>query len=343
MKREIDCLIAAGTEDLAGPQYLASSTVFALAKAMTAQGRKTGILVIDADLDPSHVSRDESADIVIYRSAKPVSTLPALSAALGQPRLLLLPNQLEAYAILQTPGLDATIWLGEDDLALLGDRWMSAPHRLWADSAYVAAVAKRLTQCPVQVVAPPLGPAAGQGSLPSPKANCLAVVGARPRDGLALTLSLAKRRSDLHVIVVDWPRLSATARQAFFTRAADCGNIDWRRPDGPAALLTAVAEAGVILVPAMEPIGHRDWICQMRLAGRSFLGSDLGAVPDLLGNRQRILPASSSPDLWLQHLDRLRHLPTTLQASPAGASLASEANLTTSYDSIVSRFLAPSA
>jgi hypothetical protein len=335
MKREIDCLIAAGTEDLAGPQYLASSTVFALAKAMTAQGCKTGILVIDPDLDPSHVSRDENEDVVIYRSAKPVSTLPALSAALGRPRLLILPNQLDAYAILQTPGLDATIWLGEDDLTLLGNRWMSAPHRLWADSAYVAAVAQRLTQSAVEIISPPLGPTAGPGSLPSPKINCLAVVGARPRDGLALVLSLAKQRSDLHVIVVDWPRLTATARQAFFTRAADCGNIDWRRPDGPAALLNAVAEAGVILIPAMEPIGHRDWICQMRLAGRCLLGSDLGAVPALIGNRQQILPASAPPDLWLQHLDRLRHLPvTTIPAADNG--------LTTRCDIIVARFLATS-
>lgn len=335
MKREIDCLIAAGSESLVGPQYLAASTILALAKSIAVQGRKTAILVIDPDLDPGLVTRDESNGISIYRSARPVSTLPALSAALGRPRILVLPNQLLAYGILHTPGLDATIWLGEDDLERLGDRLLdrsiSTSIRFWADSGFVAAVARRLIQHPVEVMAPPLGPVHGQASLPSPDPACIAVVGARPRDGIALTLSLAGQRKDLRFLVLDWPYLRADARRQFFARAADCGNIDWRRPEGPAALLAALAEAGVILVPAMQPIGHRDWICQMRLAGRSLLGSDLGALPDLIGQHDRILPAATSSDLWQPHLDRLRTLP--VKVAPVGG-------LTSAYDDVARQFLA---
>lgn len=331
MKREIDCLIAAGTEESIGPQYLATSTILTLAKALAVTGRKTAILVIDPALDPGLVARDDSDGIVIYHSARPISTLPALSVALGRPRILILPNQLVAYDVVQTPGLDATIWLGEDDLKPLGERWVSAPFHLWADSRYVADVAGQLTQRPVETVPPPLGPTLDRDALPPADPTCIAVVGARPRDGIALTLSLARQRRDLRFIVADWPRLTTTARQQFFALAASCGNIDWRRPEGPTALLAAVATAGVILVPAMEPIGHRDWICQMRLAGRCLLGTDVGALPDLIDNPDRILPATTPAALWLQHLDRLRQ--ATRTTAPAADSLIS------SCEAIAARFL----
>jgi hypothetical protein len=331
MKREIDCLIATGSESLAGPQYLANSTIFALAKTLAIQGRKTAILVLDEELDPALVARDESDGIMIYRSAMPGSTLPALSDALGRPRILLLPNQLGAYDLLQTPGLDMTIWLGEDDLVQLGDRWVTMPLRFWADSRHVAVMAQRLTQQPVATIVPPLGPAADPQTLPPADPACIAVVGARPRDGIALIFALARQRQDLRFRVIDWPRLTPATRRQVFAHAADCGNIDWRRPEEPAALLVALAEAGVILIPAMEPIGHRDWIRQMRLAGRSLLGSDLGAVADLIGQHDRILPAGASLDQWLQHLDRLRLLP---------AKAATVADLTSSCDDIAGQFLA---
>ena len=331
----IDCLVAAGTEELAGPQYLAASTILALAKTMAAQDGRAAILVIDPALDPGVVTRDDSDGIDIYRTARPQSTLPALSAALSRPRILVLPNQLGAYDILQTPGLDATIWLGEDDLSLLGDQLLnqgvSAASRFWADSGYVAQAAQRLLQQPVEAIPPPLGPTVDRQSLPSPDPARIAVVGARPRDGIALTLSLASRRKELRFLVLDWPYLKADARQQFFARAAECGNIDWRRPERPATLLTAIAEAGVILVPAMEATGHRDWICQMRLAGRSLLGSDLGALPALIGEPDRILPASAPPDRWLERLDRLRD---KAAIPPAAADLAS------APDDITRRFLA---
>jgi hypothetical protein len=303
-----------------------------LAKALAARDRKTAILVIDPALDPGLVTRDDSDGIVIYRSARPISTLPALSVALGRPRILILPNQLAAYDVLQTPGLDATVWLGEDDLRPLGERWMSAPHHLWADSRYVADIAGHLTQRPVEIMPPPWGPALDQAALPATDPTCVAVVGARPRDGIALTLALAGQRRDLRFIVADWPRLTTTARQQFFALAASCGNIDWRRPDGPTALLAAVAEAGVILVPAMEPIGHRDWICQMRLADRCLLGTDVGALPDLVGNPDRLLPATTPAAIWLQHLDQLR---LSIRTTTAPTAI----NLTSSCDALAARFL----
>ena len=62
--------------------------------------------MIDPAVDPALVLRDSSDGIDIYRNAQPRSTLPALSFALGQPRLLLLPqrNQLGASLVLQASG-----------------------------------------------------------------------------------------------------------------------------------------------------------------------------------------------------------------------------------------------
>lgn len=330
MQREIDCLIAGGTENPAGPQHLTASTILALAQRLTARGCRTAILTIDRDIDPALVARDSSDGIDIYRSAQPRSTLPALSFALGQPRLLILPHQLATYDVLQTPGLEATWWLGEDDLGVLAEHWLQTAPRLWADSDHVAAVASRLTGRAIEAVMPPLGSSPDHASLPAGDSACIAVVGARPRDGIALTLSLARLRPDLRFLVIDWPRLTPKERHQFFAQAADCGNIDWRRPDGPAALIAALTEARVILVPAMEPIGHRDWICQMRRAGRHMLGSDLGAVPSLIGDADRILPAGAPAETWLREIDRLRRLPAT-------ADIVSHADR--GYDVIAERFL----
>jgi hypothetical protein len=305
MRREIDCLIATGSEILAGPQFLATSTILTLAKALTVRGQRTAILVIDPARDPALVGRDASEDIAIYQTSQPVSTLPALSLALGGPRILVLPNQLAAYDLLQTPGLDVTAWLGEDDLAVLAAQTAAAPLTLWADSRYVASVAQRLTQRTVEAVAPPLGPSIDATTIIA-DSKCVAAMGARPRDGIALTLALAKARRDLRFVIVEWPHLAKRQRQQIFAQAASCGNIDWRRPNGPGDLLSALAAAKIILVPAMQPIGHRDWICQMRRLGRRLLGSDLGALPDLIAGQGSVLPADAVPADWLQQLERLR-------------------------------------
>lgn len=312
MRREIDCLIATGSEILAGPQYLATSTILALAKTLAARGQRAAILAIDPALDPALVARDSSDGIHVYRTSQPVSTLPALSLALGQPRILVLPNQLAAYDLIQTPGLDVTAWLGEDDLEVLAEQAASVPLTLWADSRYVAMMAHRLTQQEVVAVAPPIGPGA-DAAIRLPDTNCIAAIGARPRDGIALTLALAKERRDLRFVIVEWPHLPKRQRQQIFEQAASCGNIDWRRPDGPSSLISALAEARIILAPAMQPIGHRDWICQMRRLGRCFLGSDLGALPDLIVAPGAVLPADATPSTWLQQIDRLR---MTAEASP---------------------------
>ncbi len=318
MTREIDYLIATGTEDLTGPQFLATTTILDLATSLSARKQRTAILVVDPALDPALVTREDSDGIAIYRSAQPISTLPALSLALGQPRILVLPNQLAAYDLLQTPGLDVVAWLGEDDLAALNDRGVTVPLTFWADSTYVGEIARRLTQRPVEIVPPPLGPGVGS-TMVRPDINCVAMVGARPRDGIALILNLARRRRDLRFIIVEWPHLSSRQRQQLFVLAAGCGNIDWRRPDGPASLIAALSEAGVILVPAMQPIGHRDWICQMQQLGRPFLASDLGALPDLISTQEQLLSAGAGADDWLQRLDLLRRGLST----PAGAHIAS--------------------
>jgi len=328
IKRDIDCLIATGTANLAGPQYLTTSIILTLAKNLVAWGRKTAILVIDPSVDPALVARDESEGITIFRTAEPVSTLPALSFGLGRPRILLLPNHLADYNLLQTPGLDITIWLGEDDLAPLAARWVTAPVRLWAESQHVADHAARLLQRAVPYLPPPVAPPRGLNHAESDR-NAVAVVGARPCDGIALTLALARERQDLRFIVIDWPRLDEAERQQFFALAAAAGNIDWRRPDNPGALLTALAGARVLMIPAMVPIGHRDWIHQMRQAGWPLLGSDLGAIPALIGDQGQVLPPGAPPALWLQQIDRLRR--ATVIANPGPSS---------SFDVITTHLLA---
>lgn len=337
LTRQIDCLIATGTAMPSGPQYLASSTILALAQTLAAAGNRTAILVIDEALDPARVTREMQDGITIFRSSQPVSTLPALNLALGAPRILVLPNQLAAYRLLLTPGLDAVVWLGEDDLAELGQHALAAPLHFWADSGYVAATAASLLQRSVTPVPPPGPPRADSDSHdPTPAGNsvivpqpsCVAVVGARPRDGIALTLALAEQRRDLRFIVIDWPYLAETERQHVFARAARCGNIDWRRPDNPAALIGALLEAAIILVPAQQPVGHRDWILQCRRAGRPMLGSDLGALPALIGAGGRVIAPTAPAAAWLQQLDQLRAQP----AMPMPEA-------TTSCADIVGRFL----
>ncbi|HWU00486.1 MAG TPA: hypothetical protein VN229_22810 [Terriglobales bacterium] len=323
--RQIDCLIVTGTAAPQGPQYLASSTVLALAKACAAAGNKTAILAIDPLLDPALVDRDLQDGITIFRNSQPVSTLSALSYALGGPRVLILPNQLAAYRPLQTPDLDAVIWLGEDDLAQLGQQSLAAALRFWADSDYVAAAAASLLQLPVTAIVPPLGFALtdnGGGDIVIARPNCVAVVGARPRDGIALVLALAEQRRDLRFLVIDWPYLTETERQHVFARAARIGNIDWRRPDSPAALIGALLEAAVILAPVQQPIGHRDWIQHCRRAGRHLLASDLGALPALIGAADRLLAPTAAPASWLQQIDQLRQMPVTPGTETAAGSFA---------------------
>jgi len=323
--RQIDCLIVTGEAAPQGPQYLASSTVLTLAKACAVTGSKTAILAIDPALDPALVDRDLQDDITIFRSSQPVSTLSALSYALGGPRILILPNQLAAYRPLQTPGLDAVIWLGEDDLVQLGQQSLAATLRFWADSDYVATAAASLLQLPVTAILPPPGPAVtanGDSDTVIARPNCVAVVGARPRDGIALVLALAEQRRDLRFLVVEWPYLTETERQHVFARAAQSGNIDWRRPDSPASLIGALLEAAVILAPVQQPIGHRDWILQCRRAGRHLLGSDFGALPALIGAGDRLLAPTAPPACWLQALDRLRHLPVTPGPEAVAGSFA---------------------
>lgn len=322
LAREVDCLIASGTAVPTGPQFLASSTVLALAKAIAARGRKAAILVVDPALDPALVRREESDGVAIFHTAQPVSSLPALAAALGQPRILLLPNQLARYRLLQTPGLDAVLWLGEDDLVPLGQQALTLPAQLWADSDYVTAAAQTLTQKPVASVAPPSGPPPARTIIP--QAGSLAVVGARPRDGIALTLALANLCRDRRFIVIEWPYLDDTERQHFFARAAGCGNIDWRRPDGPAALLAAALEAAIILAPVQQPIGHRDWIRQCRQAGRLFLASHLGALPQLIGGQGRILPATAPAMHWLEAFEALCRQPSQPRPGSDGDAGASD-------------------
>jgi hypothetical protein len=342
---QTDCLIAAGTAVPQGPQFLSGSAVLAIAKALAAQQQKTAVLAIDPALDPALVTRDAVGDIAIFRTSQPVSSLPALSYALGggrhdrdqhgghqrgAPRILVLPNQLAAYKLLQTPGLNGVVWLGEDDLAQLGQHILAAPLRFWADSGYVASVAAGLLQQPVTAVAPPHGPTAA-GNVLIPQPNCVAVVGARPRDGIALTLVLAEQRRDLRFIVIDWPYLTDTERQHVFARAARCGNIDWRQPDSPATLIGALLEAAVILVPAQQPIGHRDWIVQCQRAGRPLLASNIGALPELIAGGGELLPPGAPAADWLQRLDALRRQPPMPIAEMGNDPL----------DEIVQRFLQP--
>ncbi|HVJ40765.1 MAG TPA: hypothetical protein VM639_04680 [Dongiaceae bacterium] len=333
MARQIDYLIASGPAVPGGPQYLASSTILALAKGIGARGSRAAILVIDPTLDPGAVARGDSEGVAVFRTSQPVSTLPALSLALGGPRILVLPNQLAAYDLLRLPGLDALAWLGEDDLAPLGRQLPVAPMQYWGDSGYVADLAGALLQQPVAPVAPPSGPASVAAIASRP--DTIAVMGARPRDGIALTLALAAARRDLRFIVIDWPRLGETERQDFFARAARCGNIDWRRPDGPAALLEGLLEAAVILVPAQQPIGHRDWVDHCRRCGRHLLGSDLGALPALIGADGETLPPTAPPARWLERLDHLRMQVAAAEHRPGGG-------LATPVDLILDRLMAPS-
>lgn len=328
LARQIDYLIASGTAVPAGPQYLAGSTILGLAKAIVARGARPAILVIDPALDPALVARDDSDGIAVFRTSQPVSSLPALTLALGGPRLLMLPNQLAAYDLLRQPGLDGIAWLGEDDLANLGLRLPAAPIRFWGDSAYVAETAAAMLQQPVAAGPPPAGP--GTTATIAARPNCIAVMGARPCDGIALTLTLAEMRRDLRFILIEWPRLAETERQALFGRAARCGNIDWRRPDNPAGLLEAMLEAAAVLVPVQQPIGHRDWIHHCRRLGRPLLGSDLGALPALIGPAGTTLPPTAPPARWMELLDQLRR-----------RTAASDDSLASPVDRILDHLMAP--
>jgi len=297
-------LIATGPAAPTGPQFLPASSVIALARTLTELGQAAAILTIDPAADPALVGREMSDGIAVFSSALPVSSLPALRAALGYPRVLCLPNLLAAYGLKKTRGLALSAWLGEDDLAVLAGGRLPEETGFLADSAYVAAAAAGLTQQPVSLLVPPLVRVATD-ALPAPRPDCVAVIGARPVDGIELVLRMAAARRDLKIIIAEWPVLGDDDRGRFFASAMSCGNIDWRRPTSPAALVAILAEARIVLAPAMLPVGHRDWVSQACRLGRPLLRSHHIALSDSADGIDRIVAAHAPLSDWLDELDRL--------------------------------------
>ncbi|MET1025952.1 MAG: hypothetical protein ABWY00_02195 [Dongiaceae bacterium] len=297
-------LIATGPAAAMGPQFLPASSVIGIARALADLGQPAAILAIDPQGDPALVDRQVSDGVPVFSSPLPVSTLPALRAALGYPRLLCLPNLLAAYGLMKTRGLMLSAWLGEDDLALLANGRLPEEACFFADSAYVAGAAAGLTQQPVSLLVPPLVRVATD-SLPTRQSRCVAVIGARPADGIEMVLRLAAARRDLKVIIAEWPVLDDDSRGRFFATAMACGNVDWRRPADPSALVAILAESCLVLAPVMLPIGHRDWIAQARRLGRPLLGSHHVAACDAAEASDRILAADAPLGDWLGALDHL--------------------------------------
>ena len=305
-------LIAAGPLTQSGPQFISASSCLALARALADLGHRSAILAIDPQVDPARVEHETSDGIPVFFSALPASTLPALRIAIGQPRVLVLPNLLTAYGATRTYGLDLTAWLGEDDLASLADRPLPDHPLLLADSPAVAATAARLTQQPVPVLTPPLTEIS---SISEPDrrvrptgAPVIAVIGARPVDGIDLVLRLALQRRDLRFVVIEWPQIDDDSRIRLFEVAASCGNIDWRRPASPAALVESLTEATVILAPAMQPVGHRDWQARAGRLGKPVLRSHFiseGFAGGLFGNTEQSVSADAPIAVWQGALEKL--------------------------------------
>ncbi|TXH35126.1 MAG: hypothetical protein E6Q98_16430 [Rhodospirillaceae bacterium] len=312
MTISVDWLIATGSRTQSGPQFIAASSSLALARALTDLGHKSAILAIDRQADPARVEREISDGIPVFFSALPASTLPALRIAIGQPRVLVLPNLLTAYGATRTYGLDLTAWLGEDDLACLAERHLPDDPLLLADSPAVAATAARLTQQAVPVLTPPLTEIPGLSGPDRrirPAASAVvAVIGARPVDGIDLVLCLALQRRDLRFIVVEWPQIDEGSRARLFEAAASCGNIDWRRPASPAALVESLMEATVILAPAMQPVGHRDWQAQAGRLGKPVLRSHFSGehfIGELFGNAEQSVSADATIADWQGALEKI--------------------------------------
>lgn len=343
MTISVHWLIAAGPLTQGGPQFVPPSSSLALARALTDLGHPSAILAIDPRTDPARVERETSNGIPVFFSALPVSTLPALRVAIGQPRVLVLPNLLTAYGATTTHGLDLTAWLGEEDLAPLAERPLPDRPLLLADSPHVATVAARLTQQLVPVLTPPLTAVSRspKPELPigSTAPSVIAVIGARPVDGIDLALRLAMRRQDLRFIIIEWPLIHDDRRTRLFGMAARCGNIDWRRPASPAALAEILMEATAILAPAMQPVGHRDWQAQAGRLGKPLLHSHFLAglfddteqsvsadapIADWLGALEKILSVATS---GAEGSRRARPSPMELTPGETAAQLLAYANL----------------
>jgi hypothetical protein len=311
MVEECDWLLATGEAAQRGPQFLAASSILAIARALADLGQRAAILAVDPNQDPALVARDSNEGVPIFFTSRPAATLPALRVAIGCPRVLCLPNQLDTYDLTRTEDLPLTVWLGEDDLASLAVRRLPGRPCLLADSATVARAAARLTRQPVPILTPPLT----QTDIVAPPASAagIAVIGARPQDGIELVLQLAAQRRDLRFIIAEWPILEDESRAALFASALASGNIDWRRPANPSALAAIVAEAALVLAPAMRPTGHRDWLMQAARLGRPVLRSDLvdgtglgdhpGAGDDPGTKARQAVPADASVTVWLQALE----------------------------------------
>jgi hypothetical protein len=305
-------LIAAGPLTQGGPQFISASSCLALARALTDLGHQSAILAIDSQIDPARVEREASDGIPVFFSALPVSTLPALRIAIGQPRVLVLPNLLTAYGATRTYGLALTAWLGEEDLASLAERRLPDHPLLLADSPAVAATAARLTQQAVPVLTPPLTAVpdfSGPDRAIRPAASAIiAAIGARPVDGIDLVLRLALQRRDLRFIIIEWPQIDESSRARLFEAAAGCGNIDWRRPASPATLVESLVEASVILAPAMQPVGHRDWHAQACRLGKPVLRSHFISdcfAGELFGNAEQSVSADATIAVWQGALEKL--------------------------------------
>ncbi len=317
-----DWLLAAGEAVQHGPQFLAASTILAIAQALTDLGHRAAILASDPGHDPMLVGRETidretigretmsgeaAGEVTVFRSARPAATLPALQVALGGPQVLCLPNQLEAHGLTRTPGLPLVAWLGEDDLPHLAMRRLPGRPVLLADSRPVAKVTETLTQQQVPVLTPPLtqtgidcaSVASAGGTPPS-----IATIGARPRDGIELVLQLAALRRDLRFIICEWPLLEDDVRATLFAAAHASGNVDWRRPANPSALTTVLAEADLILAPAAQLTGHRDWLMQAARLGRPVLRSDLIETGGAIAQNEHIVPAGAPVAAWLEALQR---------------------------------------
>lgn len=285
------------------PDYYSAPnrTVLELCQYLALAGHEPLVFSGKRSVKGKKILRDDNLGFPVYRSSHPDKSIAALLTTILPDIVVLVGRNLTSLIrIVSKMDFPVAVWLFEAEYHRFDGLVFDAAIKFLATSSFVSEQAQIFLGIPVEVVPPFIKE---QGEVRSDPGNQVLFFNPTRRKGIELTFKIAIEHPDIRFTIVETCSFSDDWRQYCYTQAAQCGNIDWRKP--VINMVELYRQARLMLVPSICEEGFCRGVTEAQRFGIPVLASDRGFLPTNVGKGGATLDLHEPLSTWLEEFERI--------------------------------------
>lgn len=283
------------------------TTTHDLCRAIREIGAEAAVLcgrsLTGDDTQDGLTSSDDSLGYLVLRTGSPTQALPMAAAAWGADVIVVQSGTALAPMVAASlaTGRPTAVYLHNVETHQLAGNLVAHPSLLYlANSDFTAARWRALYGIDCAVIPPVIAP---EPYLADTEGDKVLFINPTPIKGVEIMFALAAACPELPFLVMESWDIEPNWRAYCQARAAQLGNIEWRRPSRD--MREVFGQSRVLLMPSVWEESFGRTAVEAQLNGLPVLASRRGALPQLVGEGGLVLDPHAPIADWAQALRRL--------------------------------------